>query len=318
MDKIKSLAKRIKEGDKRALARAITLIENQTDEGNALLNSLGVLNDSKAHIIGITGPPGAGKSTLVNKMVEMLLKNNHKVGVIAVDPSSPFSGGAVLGDRIRMLDQTLKENFYMRSMGSRGHLGGVAAVTLEVLFLYEHFGFDTIIVETVGAGQSEVEIAELCDTTIVVVVPGLGDSIQHIKAGIMEIADIFVINKSDMPNAERLANQLHSMLTLIPSENPIPPIIKVIATNGTGIPTLLDSIQKRKEKLVATGTLMNAKKNRILKALRNRVLSTISSEILYVGDDIAELLLLHKTTWNVASNLLLEDLIKRLSQNNKS
>ncbi|RMG32848.1 MAG: methylmalonyl Co-A mutase-associated GTPase MeaB [Methanobacteriota archaeon] len=309
---LETLASRIRKGDKRALSRAITLVENQTNEGTQLLNILGIPSHPKSHIIGITGAPGAGKSTLVNNLIQAYLSENKTVGVLAVDPSSPFSGGAVLGDRIRMLDNTLHPNFFMRSMGSRGHLGGLVATILETLLLFEHFGFDIIIVETVGAGQSEVEIADFCDTTVVVVVPGLGDSIQHLKAGIMEIADIFVVNKADLPGAETVKNQIHSTLTLIPSQRKIPPILLTSSTSGTGIDELVANLQSHFEHLKTTKTLPEIRKKRIRKAIQNRARLKLDLIIPTLGNELSEQVYNNSITLDEAAKLLLKELKNQL------
>lgn len=302
------MAEQIKAGNKRALAKGITLVENQTPVGTELLNKLGIPIQEKSHIIGITGPPGAGKSTLVNNLVKIYLSQNLKVGVLAVDPSSPFSGGAVLGDRIRMLDNTLHPQFFMRSMGSRGHLGGVIASILETLLLYEHFGFDRIIVETVGAGQSEVEIADFCNTTVVVVVPGLGDSIQHLKAGIMEIANIFVVNKADLPGAENVKSQIYSTLTLVPNQEKLPPILLTSSTTGTGMDELIESLQIHYHELKENGTLKEVRKKRIQKAIQNRARLKIDQILPNLGKTLSEKVYDNSINLETATKMLLDEL----------
>ena len=226
---------KIKAGDIRAIARAATLIENRHPDGEKLLQAL-FFCTSKANTWGITGPPGAGKSTLVDQFTRVLYQRAQKVGILAVDPTSPYSGGAVLGDRIRMQDHHATPGIFIRSMASRGKLGGLAAATGDLALLFAAAGMDTILIETVGVGQDEIDIARLADVTAVVLVPGMGDDVQAIKAGIMEIADVYIINKADQPGAEKLEREIQFLLSL--SHRPdgwIPPIVRCIATEGQGI-----------------------------------------------------------------------------------
>lgn len=204
---------RFQKGDRRALARAITWAENGTPEAVELIRATFPLT-GRAHVIGITGPPGAGKSTLVDRVAGQFRKRGKSVGIIAVDPTSPFSGGAILGDRIRMQRTLSDPGVFMRSLASRGHLGGVSVATSDVVGLLDAFGFEVVIVETVGAGQSEVEIMELAHTTCVVLIPGMGDDIQAIKAGILEIGDVFAVNKADRDGADRTVTEIEMMLDL--------------------------------------------------------------------------------------------------------
>jgi len=194
--------------------------------------------------VGITGSPGSGKSTLVDQMVEHLRKDKRKIGIVAVDPTSPFSGGAILGDRIRMMRHSLDAEVFIRSMATRGHLGGLAKATGEAIAVFEAAGKNMILVETVGVGQDEVEVVKLADIILVILIPGAGDDIQVFKAGIMEIADIFIINKADAPGADKMENQLRAMLELGMKDREIPPVVKTIATEGEGIELLIDEIQK--------------------------------------------------------------------------
>jgi LAO/AO transport system kinase len=233
---------RILAGDLRAMARAATAIENRTAPAEALLKEL-FPHTGKATIVGITGPPGAGKSTLVDQLTRTLRGQAKSIGIIAVDPSSPFTGGAILGDRIRMQSHHADAGVFIRSMATRGRMGGLAAGTFEMAMLMDAAGRDVILVETVGVGQDEIEIARLADVTAVVLVPGMGDDIQAIKAGLMEIADVFVINKADQAGADRLELELKAMLQISPQHGGLDvPIVKTVASEGQGSCEALDAI----------------------------------------------------------------------------
>ena len=195
-------------------------------------------------VVGITGAPGTGKSTLVDQMIDVLIKNRRKIGVIAVDPSSPFTGGAILGDRIRMMRHSVHPDVFIRSMATRGHLGGLAKTSGEALFILEASGKDCLLVETVGVGQDEIEVVKLADVIIVVLTPGSGDEIQIFKAGIMEIADIFVLNKADSPDAEKAERQIKAMLDIGNKDDTAPPVLKTVATEGHGIEPLIENIDR--------------------------------------------------------------------------
>jgi len=226
---------KIKAGDVRAIARAATLIENRHPDGEKLLQAL-FFCTNKANTWGITGPPGAGKSTLVNHFARFLHEQTQRVGILAVDPTSPYSGGAILGDRIRMQEHHATPGIFIRSMASRGKLGGLAAATTDLALLLDAAGMDTILIETVGVGQDEIDIARLADVTAVVLVPGMGDDVQAIKAGIMEIADVYIINKADQPGADKLEREIQFLQSL--SHRPdgwIPPIVRCVASEGQGI-----------------------------------------------------------------------------------
>jgi LAO/AO transport system kinase len=250
--------------ERRALARAISIVENEGPQKEEILKITFPLIGN-AYIIGFTGPPGSGKSSLVSKLIYFLRQEGLKVGVIAVDPTSPFTGGAILGDRIRMQEHTGDREVFIRSMGARGSLGGLSGATRNVIQLMDACGKDIIIVETVGVGQSEVDIAKNADSTIVVLTPAGGDSVQTIKAGIMEIADIFVVNKSDLPNAERTRIEINNMLDLVHKEKWRPPVVKAISLNNEGIEELWTKIQDHRRFLEKGGHLENLRKERIKK-----------------------------------------------------
>jgi len=229
-------------GQTRAIARMLSRAESAAVEARAALDLL-YQRTGRAHVVGITGVPGSGKSTLVAKLAAQFRASGRKVGIIAVDPSSPFSGGAILGDRIRMGEVTGDPGVFVRSMATRGALGGLARATADVATVLDASGKDIVLIETVGVGQDEIDIVRLADVTIVILVPGMGDDVQTIKAGIMEIADVFVINKSDSEGAERVEREIRMMQTLaIRSDQWTPPIVKTVATEGTGLPELVKAI----------------------------------------------------------------------------
>ncbi|MFI5111574.1 MAG: methylmalonyl Co-A mutase-associated GTPase MeaB [Terriglobales bacterium] len=244
---IKNWVSRIRSGDPRALARAITTVENRAPESTELLKAL-FPHTGQARIIGLTGAPGAGKSTLVDQLAKEYRKQNKTVGIIAVDPTSPYTGGAILGDRIRMGSHYADPGIYIRSMATRGSLGGLAGTTSDVAAVLDASGRDLVLIETVGVGQDEVDIVRLAEITVVMLVPGMGDDVQTIKAGIMEIADVFVINKSDREGAERVEREIRAMQSLSTrSDNWTPPIVKTVASDGQGVPELAKAIASYEE-----------------------------------------------------------------------
>lgn len=257
-----ALAQSLLVGDRRSLARALTHIEKGGDEGRALLAAL-FPHAGRAHIIGFTGSPGTGKSTLVNAATREWRGRGATVAIVAVDPTSPFSGGAVLGDRIRMGEHSGDPGVFIRSMASRGSLGGLARTTGDMVTVLDAAGFDYVLVETVGAGQAEVEIAKEAQTTVVVEVPGLGDEVQAIKAGLLEIADVFAVNKADHPQANQTALGLRMMMDIANHEYLWkPPIVKTIATRGDGVAELVDEIGRHRAFLEASGLLIQRQRQR--------------------------------------------------------
>lgn len=242
-----TLVERILRGDRRTIARAISSLERNDESAHEVRRAIAG-HRSRAHVIGVTGPPGGGKSTLVSALIKGLRERGETVAVAAVDPSSPFSGGAVLGDRIRMGDRQSDEGVFIRSLASRGQLGGLSAAAGDVIDLFDAAGFSVVIVETVGAGQAEVEITRYADTRVVVCPPGLGDDVQAIKAGVLEIADVFVVTKADLPDARKTESELNSMLALRRNQTTTPAVKKVSAHSGDGVESLLDWLQDRPQR----------------------------------------------------------------------
>ena len=257
-----SLAGALLSGDMRALARAISLAEDRDPRATELVAELQP-HTGKAYLVGLTGAPGTGKSTLADALVKLIRDRGKTVGVIAVDPSSPFTGGAVLGDRIRMSRHTLDRGVFIRSMGARGHLGGLAAATREAIHLLDAYGRDVILVETVGVGQSELEISTICDSVVLTLMPESGDAVQTIKAGILEIADVFVINKIDLGGAEKTRRLIQDAMALGPKQAWRPPIVMVSAAKEEGIAKVWEAILSHQAYLKESGALTSRRQERV-------------------------------------------------------
>jgi LAO/AO transport system kinase len=270
-------------GDVRAVARAITLVENGRAEARPLLAAL-YPHAGKALVVGVTGPPGAGKSSLVDRLTALLRRQGRTVGIVAVDPTSPFTGGAILGDRIRMQAHATDPGVFIRSMATRGHLGGLAAATDQVVTVLAASGKDVVLVETVGVGQDEVEIVGTADVSLVVLVPGLGDEVQALKAGIMEIADVFVVNKADRDGVERVVAEIQSMLALAPDPSDVPQIVETIALQDVGTPALLEAVHAFRRKAEESGALADRRRaqarRRLEDAVRERLAERVRREVL--------------------------------------
>jgi LAO/AO transport system kinase len=273
----------LRSGDVRALARAISAVENRSPGSTDLLKAL-FPHSGQARILGLTGPPGAGKSTLVDQLARHYRKLDRTVGIIAVDPTSPYTGGAILGDRIRMQEHFSDPGIFIRSMATRGSLGGLARTTSDVAMVVDASGRDVVMIETVGVGQDEVDIVRLADITVVILVPGMGDDVQTIKAGIMEIADVFVINKSDRDGAERVEREIRALQSLaIRSDEWTPPIIKTVASEGKGIEALAESIKGCEEYLQKDNLFEQRKiknwEQRLLEMLRDTFLEKAHQQV---------------------------------------
>jgi LAO/AO transport system kinase len=269
-----SLAERLVEGDKRALARAISLVENRDPAGDRLVAEL-FPRTGQARIVGLTGPPGVGKSTLIGSICARLRKVDREIGVLSIDPSSPFTHGAVLGDRIRLSDHFLDPGVFIRSMATRGSLGGLAEAALQAALLMDASGKDDILLETVGVGQAEIDIVDHADTVVLALMPGSGDSIQALKAGVMEIPDVIVVNKSDHPLADTMIREVKTVLALGPARSWKVPVVRTEATTGAGIPELVETIDAHREHIAEEGTLAQ----RRARNLRAEVLGIAASRL---------------------------------------
>lgn len=307
------LVTRLRNGERRALARAISLVEQGGPTARALLAA--AYPYGSAHRVGITGPPGAGKSTLVTALAQEWRKRGVPVGIVAVDPSSPFSGGAVLGDRIRMQALGGDPGVFIRSMASRGRMGGLARATADAVTLIAAAGFPIILIETVGAGQDEVDIAQAADTTIVVEVPGMGDDVQSIKAGMLEIADVFVVNKADRPGVDQTVRQLRTMLNLgaPPADGWMPPVLTAIATTGEGCAQIVDAVEQHRQHLIAS----NSQSQRALSAAERELTAAVQELVLERlrgsrwSELVQQIAARQRDPYAAANELLIADVIVR-------
>ena len=283
---VSELVERAREGDSRAVARLISLVE---DESPLLREVMAALSPyaGNAHIVGITGSPGVGKSTSTAALVTALRKQDKRVGVLAVDPSSPFSGGALLGDRVRMQDHATDAGVFIRSMASRGHLGGLAWSTPQALRVLDAAGFDVVLVETVGVGQSEVEIAGMADTTLVLLAPGMGDGIQAAKAGILEVGDIYVVNKADRDGVQNVTRDLRSMLALAERAEGAwsPPILKTVASRNEGVAEVVAAIDDRLEWMRSNGVLTERRRSRARDEIEAIAMTALRSRFAHLHGD---------------------------------
>jgi len=274
------LWERVLQGDIRAAARLMRLADDRSEEARRQLAAL-FPHTGKAYVIGITGNPGAGKSTLVDKIVKEFRSRGRRVGVVAIDPSSPFSGGAILGDRVRMQQHSTDPGVFIRSLGTRGNLGGLSRSTADIVMVMDALGFDVVLIETVGVGQDEVDIVRTAHTSVVIMVPGLGDGIQIMKAGILEIADLFVVNKSDRPDADRMVAELNAIQTLsVPGHRgPKVPVLRTVATKSEGIAEVVDGLEEHERALKAGDGWGQREQARLEEMLRSIVHEALSARV---------------------------------------
>ena len=281
-------------GSERAIAQLITMVENEIPPWREIMRTI-YSHTGNAYLLGFTGPTGSGKSTLVDRVAHVLCTNGYSVGIVAIDPSSPFTGGALLGDRIRMREVVTHENVFIRSLGTRGGLGGISQATSDVIKILDAAGKEFILIETIGIGQDEVEIAQIADTSVVVSVPGLGDDIQTIKAGIMEIGEIFVVNKADREGADHVVTMIKAMLDLNPSSDTWQqPVIKTVATEKGGVDELYESIMLHRSHLLKSDLLAQKRKERIgreiMQLLERSIARYVHSQMQEIGslEDLVE------------------------------
>jgi len=300
--------------DRRLIARAMSVIENDGREGQKVVAKL-YPHTGRAHVVGVTGPPGSGKSTLVEKLIEELRKAGKGVGVVAVDPTSPFSGGAFLGDRVRMQGHSTDEGVFIRSMATRNCAGALARATRDVVRVLDASGKDVVIVETVGAGQSEVDVVGVAETVVVVLAPGLGDEIQAIKAGIMEIGDVFVVNKADREGVDRAVSDIEAMLNMNPEGKWRPPVLKTTAITGEGVRALFGKIVEHRDYL-KSGALKRRRRRMVegelLEAVRERAVESIVESLRAKGglEKVVEEILARKTDPYSAAERLLQERLR--------
>jgi len=316
LSQIEQLIKGVLKGDRRSIAKTISLIENDMPEAQKVVSLL-YRHTGKAHIIGVTGPLGSGKSTLIEKIAKEIRKGKKTIGIVAVDPTSPFSGGAFLGDRVRMQDLSTDEGVFIRSMATRGNMGGIAKATKDAVNVLDASGKDVIIVETVGAGQTEVDVIKIAQTIVVVLAPGLGDEIQAIKAGIMEIGDIFVVNKADLENVDKAVGAIEAMLEMNTQKKDWKPtVVKTIATVGEGITELVEKINQHKAYL-DSGAIHAQSRQRIeieLEEAVKRKLTEVILDKLKRREEFHELvdkILAKETDPYSAADVLLEGKLKK-------
>ncbi len=312
MGSLETISDGLLAGDRRSLARAISIVEDGGTQASQLVRKMFAFS-GKAHLIGVTGSPGVGKSTLVDALIAQIRQEGLKVGVLAVDPTSPFTGGAILGDRIRMQDHTLDKNVFIRSMANRGHSGGTALATYDAVRMLEASGYDVVIIETVGVGQSELAIAQTADTTILVLMPGSGDEIQAIKSGIMEIGDIFVVNKADHPGADKTVTEVLQSLELSNGKSKWrQPVLQAVAETGKGVDQVWQAVKDHKTYLESSGTLIDKRKAKAEAELEELVADIARSNLKasleqsHVKDLLAQVLDRKTDPHTAAENLIKE------------